>query len=96
MTVVLIPSANVQDRSRRRQQGLTLEHAAGAIIATATLRSEMKPAPQLAARARLLMDSTAHAACPPGRAPAGSLPDRYQKRDLIATSPFYTSEVAGP
>jgi hypothetical protein len=35
MPVVLILSANVEDGSRRRQQGLTLEHAAGAVIATA-------------------------------------------------------------
>jgi hypothetical protein len=56
----------------------------------------MKPAPQLTARTRVLIDSTGHGRVPAWPAPAGSLPDRYRKRDRVATSPFYTSEGGRP
>lgn len=66
-----------------------MEVAAGAVIAHRhALRSELKPAPQLVGRGRLLIEATGLGEVAPWSASAGSLPDRYRNRDRVATSSF--------
>jgi hypothetical protein len=59
------------------------------------LRSELRPAPQLAARERLPIEAMGLGRFAPAEI-GRSLPDRYRRHDRVDTSPVYTSELGRP
>ena len=59
------------------------------------LRSELRPAPQLAARERFLIEAMGLGRFAPAEI-GRSLPDRYRRHDRVDTSPVYTSEPGRP